>query len=404
MRRRGHTKSRRGCVQCKLRHVKCDEGRPACSLCTVSARQCSFMSEAPADSPSSSSLSRRRSLAGISTSSVTPRETSTLLSDTSRALYSPTPEGLLNLRHIHLLVHLTSSKDIFDFGATPHRASENSAALALALQKGLQDTYLLYQLLAFSARHLACLHPSQSETYLEQAIALQTHGVSLFNVAQLSQVDRSNCVSFLIYSGILGHHLLADALSFRDQPIDEFLAEYAWCARLHRGVRTIAASSWPLLMESELTGMLSWSQEYLLRKPTGQECSRIRVMVATSASLTGGERQACMEAIDFLQVGFDSVLSADWEELGKEAGSKGNKHQMTYSWSVVVAPEFMALLVDKRPESLVVLGYFCVLLHYARETWQIRDAGRYVFEMVEQCLGEAWRCWLDWPRRMIASD
>ncbi|KAK4638804.1 hypothetical protein QC761_704340 [Podospora bellae-mahoneyi] len=302
MRRRGHTKSRRGCVQC--------------------------------------SLSRRRSLAGISTSSVTPRETSTLLSDTSRALCSPAPEGLLNLRHIYLL----------------------------------------------------------------QAIALQTHGVSLFNVAQLSQVDRSNCVSFLIYSGILGHHLLADALSFRDQPIDEFLAEYAWCARLHRGVRTIAASSWPLLMESELTGMLSWSQEYLLRKPTGQECSRIRVMVAASASLTGGERQACMEAINFLQVGFDSVLSADWEELGKEAGSKGNKHQMTYSWSVVVAPEFMALLVDKRPESLVVLGYFCVLLHYARETWQIRDAGRYVFEMVEQCLGEAWRCWLDWPRRMIASD
>ncbi|KAK0665460.1 hypothetical protein QBC41DRAFT_358824 [Cercophora samala] len=395
MRRRGHTKSRRGCVQCKSRHVKCDEGRPACSLCIVSSRQCSFTSGAPADSSSSCSLSRPISPGSIASSNTTSQEPE---------LPTPLP-NTLNLRHIHLMVHLISSKDIFDFGATPHRASENSAALTLALQKGLEAPYLLYQLLAFSARHLAYLNPSQSQAYLEQAIALQTHGVSLFNIAQLSQVDRNNCVSFLIYSGILGHHLLADALSLRGRPLDEFLAEYSRCARLHRGVRTIAASSWPLLMESELIGMLSWSQGYLTREPTGQECSGITEMVDASMSLSEDEKGACREAIKFLQVGFDSVLSSDWEGLGREAGSKGNKHQMTYSWSVVVPPVFMGLLTDRRPEALVVLGYFCVLLHYARETWQIREAGRCIFQLVEEYLGDGgWGCWLDWPREIMERD
>ncbi|KAK0747373.1 hypothetical protein B0T21DRAFT_3185 [Apiosordaria backusii] len=385
----------------------CDEGRPACSLCTVSDRKCSFTSGAPTDSTSTSTAfqSKSTSPGSFSSSNIAHQETSIPPSDKGRGLHSAAPSDALNLHHLHLLIHLTSSKDIFDFGATHHRATENSAALALALKKGLEAPYLLYQLLAFSARHLAHLHPSQSQTYLEQAITLQTQGVSLFNVAQLRQVDESNCVCFLIYSGILGHHLLADALSLRDRPLDDFLAQYARCASLHRGVRMIAVSSWPLLMEeSELVGMLSWSQGFMTREPHGQQCSLITEMVEASASLDRNEKEACHEAIKFLQVGFDSVLSADWEEHGREAGSKGNKHQMTYSWSVVVPPEFMVLMADKRPEALVVLGYFCVLLHHAREIWQVRDAGRYVFGLVDGFLDEKWRCWLDWPREIMTSD
>ncbi|KAK4180230.1 hypothetical protein QBC36DRAFT_384544 [Triangularia setosa] len=286
-----------------------------------------------ADSTSSDSLSRPISSGSFSSSNVIRQETSTPLSNTSHALHSPAPSETLNLRHVHLIVHLTSSKDIFDFGATPHRPSENSAALTLALQKGLEAPYLLYQLLAISSSHFA----------------------------------------------ILGHHLLADALSLRSRPLDVFLAEYARCSGLHRGVRTIAASSWPMLMESELIDMLSWK------------------MIDISASLKRGEKEACHEAIKFLQVGFDS-------EHEGEAGSKGNKHQMTYSWPVVVPPELVALLTGKRPEALVVLGYICVLLHHARQMWQIRDAGRYIFAKVDERLGEDWRCWLDWPLEMIAID
>ncbi|KAI7497612.1 hypothetical protein KC367_g5732 [Hortaea werneckii] len=38
--RLGHKKSRRGCITCKTRRVKCDEARPACNRCTSTGRNC----------------------------------------------------------------------------------------------------------------------------------------------------------------------------------------------------------------------------------------------------------------------------------------------------------------------------------------------------------------------------
>ncbi|KAH7320077.1 hypothetical protein B0I35DRAFT_478364 [Stachybotrys elegans] len=42
--RRTHRKSRNGCAECKRRHIRCDEGKPACTNCTIAERVCSFPS------------------------------------------------------------------------------------------------------------------------------------------------------------------------------------------------------------------------------------------------------------------------------------------------------------------------------------------------------------------------
>ena len=39
-RRTGYSKSRKGCVTCKVRRIKCDETRPLCRNCTVTGRRC----------------------------------------------------------------------------------------------------------------------------------------------------------------------------------------------------------------------------------------------------------------------------------------------------------------------------------------------------------------------------
>ncbi|CAM1504205.1 Fc.00g017960.m01.CDS01 [Cosmosporella sp. VM-42] len=40
--RRGHTKSRRGCYNCKRRRIKCQETRPACGHCTKTGLKCEY--------------------------------------------------------------------------------------------------------------------------------------------------------------------------------------------------------------------------------------------------------------------------------------------------------------------------------------------------------------------------
>ncbi|TVY69038.1 Sterol uptake control protein [Lachnellula suecica] len=45
--RKSHKKSRRGCRNCKLRRVKCDEARPECNKCTTFGVTCNYDSKTP---------------------------------------------------------------------------------------------------------------------------------------------------------------------------------------------------------------------------------------------------------------------------------------------------------------------------------------------------------------------
>ncbi|KAK1638695.1 hypothetical protein BDP81DRAFT_392133 [Colletotrichum phormii] len=45
MLRRQHKKSRKGCTECKRRHMRCDEQRPTCFNCIKADRLCSFADE-----------------------------------------------------------------------------------------------------------------------------------------------------------------------------------------------------------------------------------------------------------------------------------------------------------------------------------------------------------------------
>ncbi|KAJ5238451.1 hypothetical protein N7468_003070 [Penicillium chermesinum] len=44
--RAGRPKSKKGCITCKIRHVKCGEEKPACKQCTLSGRRCDGYNEA----------------------------------------------------------------------------------------------------------------------------------------------------------------------------------------------------------------------------------------------------------------------------------------------------------------------------------------------------------------------
>jgi hypothetical protein len=307
---------------------------------------------------------------------------------------SSSSDVCINLDHMELLVHVTQDSDLFNLGTGVE--SYHPSGLALGLKEALRAPYLMHALLAFSAQHLAYLHPDKSSHYLHQAVSLQTSAISLFNAAW-NEVDESNCVAVLLFSSVLGHHLLADTLSKRDPGgIDAFIAHYVQCIEMHRGIYTIAKSAWPLLMESELEPILSMSVGLTSRKPVGSDCQPILDLVESSVDLSEGEKDACLVAIQYLQVGFDA--SAGKVELHH------NRLQMICTWTMLVPPEVTSMLARKQPEALVLLAYYAVLLHRGKELWQAHDAGEYIFSLITEHLSLDWDSWLQWPRRKIMDN
>ena len=292
---------------------------------------------------------------------------------------------------MELLVHIYSDVDLFGLGQVDNAGT---SGLTIALQTGLAYPYLLHQLLAFSARHLAYLHPDRSASYLHQAVTLQTRAISLFNTSW-TEITRSNCVAMLLFSVTLGHHLLADTLTRRDaHGLEDFTASFTQCADILRGNYAICLSSWHLLMDTELRHILALSSSLTSRNPQGDNCQRASELIARSHSLTEKERQACERAVKLLQVGLELVH-------GDEAL---NRHQMIFTWTMLATPELTRLLAARRPETLVILAYYALLMHYGRGMWQVRDAGAYVMRLIVDYLAPEWDYWIEYPRVCIFGD
>ncbi|KAL4797772.1 hypothetical protein BDV19DRAFT_357956 [Aspergillus venezuelensis] len=385
MLRRGHKKSRAGCAQCKKRHVKCDERRPKCILCTLSNRECSYASESENSSTSSGLSSTSPAISKSTPPSSCPSP------PVSQAFAEP-----INLQHMELITHLISDSRILSLGdgVEPYHIG-----IARALRRGLESQFLLYELLAFSARHLSHLHqecnPSKANQYARQAIDLQTQGIALFNAENVI-VDRKNCVAVCLFSVVLGHHLLTDTLSHREGGLEGFLSSYVQCLSTHRGVFTVALTGWDLLMQTELGPALSRSRQFTSSEPKGTECDQLKALVLGSETLNLIEKSSCLSAIRHLQRGFDALSYPEDENM---------RYQMVFLWTMLVPPEFTGLLAARRPEALIILAYYALLLHHGRHIWQVGEAGGFIFVLIEEILSvtSGWHAWLEYPRNAMES-
>ncbi|KAF1942833.1 hypothetical protein EJ02DRAFT_502545 [Clathrospora elynae] len=250
---------------------------------------------------------------------------------------------------MELLVHALLSEDMFNLAVGFEKF--HRAGLALGFETALKAPYLMHQVLAFSACHLAHARPERSSFYQHQAVTLQTRAVSTFNAARV-HMDQSNCVSILLFSSMLAQHLLADTLAKRDQDgLDGFITHYMQCVGMHRGVYTVATSAWPLLMESEIEPILTLSKSF--------------------TDMSDDEKQACRTAIHYLQVRLDAVQADDTAQV--------SRYQM-----------MTELLAAKRPQALIVLAHYAMLLHHGRHMWQVGNAGAYILDIIARYLGPEW--------------
>jgi hypothetical protein len=375
-----------------------------CRLCAVSDRDCSYPSQAlekgaiePSPTSREQCLETRKEYgqsAGFFPANIPSNPSSTIESPGSPLAYNhydASSDAVVNLDHMELLIHVTQDSDIFNLGTGVE--SYHLSGLALGLKEAQKAPYLMHALLAFSAQHLAHIHSDRSEHYVHQAVSLQTRAIALFNTAW-TEVDASNCVAVLLFSSVLGHHLLAETLAKRDSDVlDAFIDRYVQCVNMQRGIYVIAESAWPLLMETELEPILSMSHNFTSRDPIGSECQSLYCLIDSSPCLSEEEKDATRTVIRYMQIGFDAFEA--------EMGPHQNRHQMIYSWTMLLRPNFTAMLVRKQPEALILLAYYAVLLHRGKTLWQVGDAGAYIFGLVAQYLGREWEQWLQYPRERI---
>ena len=73
-------------------------------------------------------------------------------------------------------------------------------------------------------------------------------------------------------------------------------------------------------------------------------------------------------------------------------------------WHVVLPSEFADVLRDRRPEALVILAYYGVLLHRARRYWICGGNGAVLVRAIARQLGPEWGPVMRWPIDVIDRE
>jgi hypothetical protein len=443
--RRRHRKSRNGCLECKRRHIKCDEKRPVCGNCTVSERSCSFPpSAAPVSTPAqpepstsfttlsfnepltsaSNSGSRLQSPAdsvsstgalpppssipppsylgyGVNTnerapSTTLPSFTESFAPDFAQSpISTPQPDGsqassafpqlVFTNKHLILLHHVRNSA-LLD--------TENLDTLIdVALEWSSQAPYALDQLLALSADHMAELHPESAASYRRTATELQTRALSYFNkdAQELTSHDTYYIPRFL-FSSLLSLHMLYDTLTQYRSSFHVFIEHFCESIYLHRGVRSTTTDRYYDLLETPLAKFFLEIRVAADHGEKGDECTPLIDLIQHS-DLSSASVEACINAAHTLQWAFNVYRNLP----------QTRNVQAVSAFPVVLREDFVEAVRKHRPEALLVLAYYGVLLHRCRHNWLVGDSGAFLIHLIAGHLGSYWQEALRWPLQELEN-
>lgn len=310
------------------------------------------------------------------------------------ALFPP-----LNVRHMELFSHfIFQTAPSFYDGAVP-----DLDQLPAMMPAMLSFEYVMYEILALAALHLSHTEPGQAAYHREEATALQTRALSLFNDAG-TEATAETCLPMLVFSSFLGLHTLAEAVTASKNDGIGFLDKFVTYLNLHRGVRLVTGQAWELLSRSRISPMLKRAEHALERAQSQPEQGQATLIaerlksLLDDANMEPSSKQACRDAVSQLQLVYQYELHSG--QLPREEQAPG----LIWAWPTMLPGTFTRLLMERRPEALIVLCYYAVLLHRRRRMWLVGDAGQRLIEEMSRFLGTYWREYLEWPNQMLEEE
>ncbi|KAI8661159.1 hypothetical protein NCS55_00985200 [Fusarium keratoplasticum] len=389
MPRLGYKKSRKGCLRCKQRRVKCDEKQP-CSACSRHGVACVFP-EHP-DAARSSSRSRDSDKNGSQTDLrrdwVSPSMSPDPFPYFAKFVTGQEPvEKSTWLTDLELMHHYTFSTYL-----TLPRANELQQVWQVEVPKlALAHVFLLHQVLSVSAHHLAYLHPDRP-TLSICASQHQNKAVVGLRTA-VPTISEENCPEIFVASSLLYICAFASfsAPSRDEQPrIDDLVDVFL----LVRGMSDILNSYNDALRASKL-GILFMRGDASEPSPVlsamVEKLRQLEIPNAFDPETTNLCRESILSAVNWIE---NCVTTTRMPDL-----------RVAMSWSLSLEPEFMDLVRRNHPIALCVIGHYCVILHHTgRDHWFLRGWGKPILSDIMEKIDPEWKCLLEWPLAAIEAD
>ncbi|KAL3463101.1 gamma-glutamyltranspeptidase-domain-containing protein [Aspergillus heterothallicus] len=381
--RRSHTKSRRGCFQCKRRHVKCDEDLPRCTLCKKRGLECTYppTSEGDGQFPP------------------TPPQGSA--SDSTHPDGDwPAQTRMLEMKLFHHYVidaSFTLRQDVLDPGhfqvAVPRLASSSP--------------FLLDILLAFSALHLAFVEQGETK-WLEIALKYQNRACSAFSKVLAGLAPESLGPAFICSIFIM---LCAFAYPCVSQDRDTFdpLAQVLEIHRLLVGCAFLFQQLDSVEQPEEIRAWLVYKRpEVFVKKGVVEETQDNSALEQLQRDLLKSLERV-RDTIDTTDGQHQIMYRSTWETLHEmiKEWPLGKAKGGILAFPIHISEEFMAQLKEGDWIARMLFLHYGVGMHLLSSKWYVGIWGRRLVATVLQPGEEIpapWEETVRWARRAVGCD
>ncbi|PVH70904.1 hypothetical protein DL98DRAFT_597389 [Cadophora sp. DSE1049] len=364
--RRFHKKTRVGCQQCKSRRVKCDEQKPTCSGCQRQDLKCSFEFLTP-------SMPRTRHEASGSW----PTRDVRLRAD-------PLPSS--DSKTLELLHHYNQRTS-----TTLGRAGKMDLWLIIIPRIALSHDFLMHGLLAVSALHLSTLQPARKEELVNFASRSESLALPTFREL-VKRKDPEDISAVFAFAGFVIPYMLAVSGVLEVSSMEIPSLEKPHWFMMVRGLIDLLRENWSALEQGPFASVLestalpvdkSWN-------PDDAHLAEVQMKWEKESSentLVDEGLDECIKTLDQLRR-VCCLPFAPYQTLTIMSA--------VYLWPGMVSSEYMKLVYERRPEALVVLALYCVLLKQADWVWFLRRVGVKLLAAIEEALDTDWKPWIQW--------
>ncbi|KAJ5814531.1 hypothetical protein N7474_006308 [Penicillium riverlandense] len=380
--RRAHTKSRKGCDQCKRRRVKCDERGPPCSNCTAREIDCTYLRAPPqrAGSHPAHHVGPSPSVQPVTTlQPAVPRPSVSL----------PATSSVRDLE----LMHKFSTETYESLCTTDN---EDRVWKIDVPRQALQYDFLMNGILALAALHIASTTPPPgSLAYIDTALEYHNLTFAPFRAA-VTNITPLNCEAVLaqavitIVIGIALPQLTADRNE--SQGMTENIVVVF---ELLQGVKNIFTIGKPWIKLNLFTrGTGNWNGDPIELESAAQVAfERLASLNDETLENTDPEQhQINKKVIDSLRYSVS---------MFNDTASPAH----VLAWLAAVNKDFLDNVRRRQPLPLLILMHWGVLLgELDGQRWWARNSGRaLVSELLKVVspINSQWQDALTWPQHKM---
>lgn len=261
----------------------------------------------------------------------------------------------------------------------------------LVPEEAVVHPFLMHGILAVSAIHLSRIRNDHRQSmYMNLAIAHQNQALALFRTL-LADINDSNAKAMFAFSSIVV--LYTFGFPHESEPSDPFASidDLYQTIVLTRGVQQVIHTAAASLTNSNFSPLLQVeAYEHSLREDA---------QLALAELLEANRSYGAHDELHDTDIYEDAIYKL-MDSVGRIHQDRNSMTVAGY-WAIKSNPKFVELVRDHAPLALVILSYYCVLLHYLKHHWYLGQWSVRVSKAIWTVLDDQWKPLVRWPMMQI---